>query len=188
MFNRHIKFIIYFYFRVLLIKSSPITPVIKHEFGNANESVCKLAFLNVAPSAMSCTGEPIQWATVWETYIGEWSWTCRHHTPVSLCQLLCCCCLFACMYVCLLTTCLMPQRHSEYISETGPQGPVNMQPHWNIWPFSSMATVGSGKWVILEHSAAHGSNNHCAIGTVSDNAYSSKILCSHPLWGICLFV
>ena len=39
-----------------------------------------------------------------------------------------------------------------------------------------MAMVGSRKWVILEHSAAHGWNNQCAIGTVSDNAYSSRIM------------
>ena len=51
-----------------------------------------------------------------------------------------------------------------------------------------MAMVGSGKWVvILEHSAAHGWNNKCAIGIVSDNAYSNRILWSHSLWGIYVF-
>ena len=51
-----------------------------------------------------------------------------------------------------------------------------------------MAMVSSRKWVTLEHGAAHGWSNQCTIGTVSDNAYSSRILWSHPLWGICLFV
>ena len=41
-----------------------------------------------------------------------------------------------------------------------------------LWPFLSMMTVHSRKWVILEHSATHGWNNQYAIGTVSDNAYS----------------
>ena len=51
-----------------------------------------------------------------------------------------------------------------------------------------MATVGSGKWVIWKHSATHGWNNQCMIDMVFDHAYSSRILWSHPLWGICIFV
>ena len=57
-----------------------------------------------------------------------------------------------------------------------------------IWPFWLRVIVGSGKWVILEHNTAHGWNNQCVIGVVSENAYSSRILWSYTLWAVCLFV